>query len=41
MKIASPRRIRRASRLTGPDMATARKVAMTIQLSGLRSRYSR
>src|SRR3954463_4126937 len=40
--IAGPRsRMWRCSQLTGPDIAIARNVAITIHPSGRRSRYSR
>src|SRR4051812_2475008 len=39
--MANPRRILRLSVFTGPDSATARKVAISTQLIGLRSRESR
>ncbi len=41
MVIAKPRLIRRASQLTGGESATARKLAISSQLIGLRSIQSR
>ena len=38
IRIARPRGMWRLSRFTGPDRAIARNVAITSQLSGLRSR---
>ena len=41
MVMAKPRLIRRASQLTGGESATARKMAISSQLIGLRSIQSR
>ena len=41
MVMANPRLIRRASQLTGDESATARKIAISSQLIGLRSIQSR
>ena len=39
--MAKPRFMRRASQFTGGESATARKIAISIQLIGLRSSHSR